>query len=154
MDDRARKEERGAVELRKVTGLCGAASAPIFSVCARPTLAYERANGAAAAPAASAMRRTRAAGARARARARSRDRRCQLAFSDNFHPSKGARLRPLAPLLFHLSLFLSMCTFTIARFTIATIAPRRPSIATSIEDEKDRRQHDPRVVVLVSYVHP
>jgi len=124
VDDRARKEERGAVELRKVTGLCGAASAPIFSVCARPTLAYERANGAAAAPAASAMRRARAAGARARAR--SRDRRCQLAFSDNFHPSKGARLRPLAPLLFHLSLFLSMCTFTIARSTIATIAPRRP----------------------------
>lgn len=136
MDGRARKEERGVVELRKATGLCGAArcgectyflrvrarSRPMLVLVTR-IWACKRCSTAAAA-AASAMHRARAA-ACARSLARSWDRRCQLAFSNNFHPSKGVRLRPLAPLLFHLSLFLSVCTFTIAR---STIAPRRPGV--------------------------
>lgn len=81
--------------------------------------------------------------------AHSRDRRCQLAFSDNFHPSKGARSRLLALLLFYLSLFLSACTFTIVRSTIAS-----RWLGVNDRGREGIDGDDPCVAVLVSRARP
>lgn len=67
--------------------------------------------------------------------ARSRDRRCQLAFSDNFHPSKGARR---GRSLRFFSTFL--CSFPRALSLSRDPLLRRGGLASSIEDEKDRRR--------------
>lgn len=124
--------KRNTAALRKASARRGA-SALIFSVCTRAHARDGDSGLAHECMRARCSRTVHSASARARLFTRSRDRPCQLAFSDNFHPPKGPS-RPLAPLLFHLSLFLSACTFTIVRSNCAA-RPRHRSRKTTILHE-------------------
>jgi len=118
---------------------CAARRVHLFSPCARALDARDS-HTSVRAGAAEAVRQARAAvralAPLARSLARSRDRRCQLAFSNNFHPSKEARR---GRSLRFFSTFL--CSFPRALSLSRDPILRRGGLASSNEDEKDQRRH-------------
>jgi len=113
---------------------CAARRVHLFSPCARALDARDL-HTSVRAGAAEAVCQARAAVRALAPLARSRDRRCQLAFSDNFHPSKEARR---GRSLRFFSTFL--CSFPRALSLSRDPILRRGGLASSNEDEKDRRR--------------